>query len=92
MVDFEDYKVDADSTEKITQDKINQFMDAVENALNNIENDQIPDDEIALAKFEGGGVPESDITIAGSSGKLLKTTSAANIVLKDGAQIITTIA
>jgi len=86
-VDYSAFKVDADASDKITQDLINQFIDQVQSDLNHIQNDQIPDDEIALVKFEGGGVPESDVSTAGAANKLFKSNSAGDITMINGASI-----
>jgi len=81
LVDLSTYKISEASTEPITQIQYNLLIDAVEAYLNNITNDQISDNEIALEKVEGGAVPESDVSAAGAVGKIVKSDASGNIVI-----------
>jgi len=86
-VDFSVYLIDEESSEKVTMQQFNQFIDAAQSALNNIESDQIVDDSIELDKIEGGAVPESDVSAAGAVNSIVKTDASGNITLLDGAGI-----
>ena len=86
-VDFTPYLIDDASSEKVTIDKFNRFIDAAQNAMNNIENDMIVAATITAAKVEGGAVPDSDVATDGSANKIVKTGSSGEITMTDDGSI-----